>query len=273
MEKFEIKQSTHTHLIKYRDEKNVQNVVIPDGIDIIDGGAFYGCKNVVSVHIPPSVYRIDDNAFNNCPNLMEFSVDEKNESYCTVDGNLHAKYNNKVCWCEKIPDGKSHVKITSACSETAFSEWSNFHTLTVIKNPEKKPIILYRHEVDVNGEYSGVFMSRIMRLMMQFNFGERISHEVKDPIIIEMYLNGWFDDERYNSCEWFKNFMPNNFSKIFKGFIDREDDVNIKKIIDSEKLLTSRNITSYIRYADSQGAYSICDMLENYKNKLRSENK
>jgi hypothetical protein len=63
-------------LKRYKDEKNVTEIFIPDSVDIIGEGAFNGCTNLVRILIPDSVKVISDTAFNDCENLKCISLPE-----------------------------------------------------------------------------------------------------------------------------------------------------------------------------------------------------
>lgn len=57
-------------LKKYKDEKGVTEIFIPDNVEIIDQGAFSGCKNLVRILVPGTVQVISDTAFSDCENLQ-----------------------------------------------------------------------------------------------------------------------------------------------------------------------------------------------------------
>jgi len=54
--------------------KNVEKIIIPDGVTEIGHEAFKDCKNLTTVTIPDSVKRIGNNAFAGCVSLKEISI-------------------------------------------------------------------------------------------------------------------------------------------------------------------------------------------------------
>ena len=57
------------HIFVYMPKSYAGEYTIPDGIEIIADGAFWGCENLTSVTIPNSVTSIGDDAFADCKNL------------------------------------------------------------------------------------------------------------------------------------------------------------------------------------------------------------
>lgn len=251
---FEIKNNK---LIKYINEPEVRKVIIPDGIEIIAKYAFFGCNNVESIHIPASVRLIYGKVFENCPELMEFSVDEHNKNFLASNGYLYEASEDKFMQLVKVPEGIDHVKIVNVSWRlSAFSKYSKFSNL-IICDFSGKRLHLKRSELDQNGEYSPTLMYNINQLIHELDTSVHISHAVKTSIMMQMYFNEWsgFHD------------IP-NFSKVFKGIIDREETETIRKILDEGKLITKRNINTYIKYADENGHYSVFDMLNDYKEEV-----
>ncbi len=66
-------------IVSFSGNKSVKEVVIPDTVTTIYGGAFKGCENLVSVDIPESVtklgeYYSDEGIFSGCKNLQNLTV-------------------------------------------------------------------------------------------------------------------------------------------------------------------------------------------------------
>ena len=63
-------------LKRYKDEKGITEIFIPDNVGIIDEGAFSGCTNLVRILVPETVQVISDTAFSGCENLRSINLPE-----------------------------------------------------------------------------------------------------------------------------------------------------------------------------------------------------
>ena len=67
-------QDVYVYNPNVRVPYNVQDVVIPDGVTIIDKDAFSNCRELRSITIPDSVTIIDESAFSNCEELRFITI-------------------------------------------------------------------------------------------------------------------------------------------------------------------------------------------------------
>ena len=66
-------------LTKYTEETGITEVVIPDGVTSIAGGAFNKCTTITSVKIPDSVKTLRPAAFYKCSSLTNVEFPENLE--------------------------------------------------------------------------------------------------------------------------------------------------------------------------------------------------
>ena len=71
--------------------KPVKDLVIPEGVTIIQNNVFSGYRGLTSVTIPSSVTSIGYRAFSYCQNLTSITVDKNNQNYCSINGDLYSK--------------------------------------------------------------------------------------------------------------------------------------------------------------------------------------
>ena len=71
--------------------RSLTNIIIPDSVTSIGDGAFLNCTNLTSVMIGDSVTTIGERAFLDCRNLTSIIVDEDNNAYQSINGNLYSK--------------------------------------------------------------------------------------------------------------------------------------------------------------------------------------
>ena len=70
--------------------RSLTSVTIGNSVTSIGEHAFYDCGSLTSIEIPDSVINIGKNAFSGC-GLTIITVDESNEYYRSIDGNLYSK--------------------------------------------------------------------------------------------------------------------------------------------------------------------------------------
>ena len=109
---------TEKHLISCPPRWPMNYLDIPEGIEIINERAFYGCTSLRIINIPDSVTAIgwnigddelplDDlldvltrrNVFKDCENLIEIHVSKNNDIFMSIDGVLFNKINKHlICY-------------------------------------------------------------------------------------------------------------------------------------------------------------------------------
>ena len=80
----------------FSDCTNLKTITIPNSIKSIGGYAFSGCTNLKTIAIPNSIKSIGIDAFINCTSLTSIDVDQDNEFYSSIDGNLYNKDKTKI---------------------------------------------------------------------------------------------------------------------------------------------------------------------------------
>ena len=63
-------------LKRYKEEKDVTEIFVPDNVGIIGEGAFSGCTNLVRILLPDTVQLISDTAFTGCEKLKSIALPE-----------------------------------------------------------------------------------------------------------------------------------------------------------------------------------------------------
>jgi len=67
----------------FRQCEKLEEIVFPEGIDVIYSGAFWNCKNIKKITIPNTVKEIQENAFSGCTGLEEVILNEGLEKICS----------------------------------------------------------------------------------------------------------------------------------------------------------------------------------------------
>ncbi len=97
-----------TKLIQYAAGKTDTAFIIPDGVSSIDKNAFIGCNGLTEITLHDSVTSINNAVFLSCTGLISIKVDENNQHYKSIDGNLYSK------------DGSALVMYVMGKTDTAF---------------------------------------------------------------------------------------------------------------------------------------------------------
>lgn len=66
-------------------------ITIPDTVKSIGVEAFSNCSNLERIHLPAKMAKLSDYAFTYCGSIKEITVDENNEYFTSVGGNLYSK--------------------------------------------------------------------------------------------------------------------------------------------------------------------------------------
>lgn len=122
--------------------ENLETVVIPNSVTEIGEGAFWRCTALATINIPKSVENIDATAFSGCSSLVEILVDQENQFYKSLDGNLLSK-NGEIF--VRYASGKTATEFS--IPETVIEIW--FNAFDYDKNLEK---VILPTGVEIIGE-------------------------------------------------------------------------------------------------------------------------
>ena len=62
----------------FDNDANITSLIIPDGIEVIDARAFYGCKNIETIILGTSINSIGERAFANIDKMEKFTCNAEN---------------------------------------------------------------------------------------------------------------------------------------------------------------------------------------------------
>lgn len=118
---------------------NLTEIIIPDSVTTIENYALSYCDNLKNIKIGKNVASIGlgnvrrQGAFLYCSNLESIEVDENNQYYCSVDGNLFDKDKTTLIkFATAKPDNRYFVpKGVTTIIDHAFDEGNNLHTITI----------------------------------------------------------------------------------------------------------------------------------------------
>ena len=88
----------------FYQKKDMESVLIPESVIELENAPFYRCYSLKKVFLPKNIKYIDSNPFFRC--ITEIKVDEKNESFCVVDGVLYSRDKTVLI---SYPEGRSCV--------------------------------------------------------------------------------------------------------------------------------------------------------------------
>ncbi len=156
-----------------------------------------------------------------------------------------------------IPDNVKYF------SDSVFNEYQNIHTVML-------PIIKYRGVTFKNSFY----MINIFEMIRDKDYSCVLSHNLKYPVILQIYFNDGDDVTTAYIKKNFRKFFIFLTDEIIKNnkynFSLKYRDIKnaseiMEKLIKSGKFITKRNINTYIKLADEKECYEVFDMLEEYR--------
>ena len=113
---------------------SLMNVTIPDGVTSIGALAFGDCNSLMNVTIGTGVTSIDEIAFRACESLTSITVDNQNQYYCSIDGNLFDK-NKKTLIQYAIGKQDSQYTIPSSVTNVGYGAFEKCKSLTSVIIP------------------------------------------------------------------------------------------------------------------------------------------
>lgn len=79
----------HDYDLKFYIPTSLKTVTITGGI--LDYGVLVNCSTLINIKLSGSVTSVGDKVFNGCTSLQNIEVDESNQHYKSIDGNLYTK--------------------------------------------------------------------------------------------------------------------------------------------------------------------------------------
>lgn len=70
--------------------KNIKSITLPSALEYMEECAI-SYVDITEISLPASVKKIEPGVFEGCASLCDIKVDEQNENYCSIDGNLYTK--------------------------------------------------------------------------------------------------------------------------------------------------------------------------------------
>ena len=105
--------NSHSNPLCYANNLYINDKLITEAVlttaTQISNYALCCCSSLTSIEIPNNVKSIGDRAFAYCDSLTSIMVDENNENYKSIDGNLYSK------------DGKTLIQYAIGKTDTAFT--------------------------------------------------------------------------------------------------------------------------------------------------------
>lgn len=185
---------------------------------------------------------------------------EINENGC-----LTAYHNdNKDVTEITVPDGIKSIP------DYAFMEYKKINAVTL---PDSLENIAYSafwncrllRETSVRSvTYRGVtfspsflHMKEIFEMIRDKDYSYVMSHHLKYPIILQIYLN---DGDDVTTA-----YIKKNFKKFFIFLTEKNDFETLEKLIGCGKFISKRNINTYFKLADEKECHEVFDMLNEYR--------
>ena len=212
----------------YLNGELVTDLVIPEGVNLIQSYAFHGCSSLTSIIIPQSVTSIGSDAFYGCTGLMSIDVDKDNQNYASIDGVLYDKnITNLICCPGAV--GKTSIEIPKTVTSI---EAHAFHDCNGI-------ISITWNAIKCN---SAPFYN-ISAQITSFTFGDSVSY-IPDRLCSNM--------QKLTSIE-----IPNSVVEVGGGIFGGCESL--------ESVILSENITSLLDYYYDGWSYGFFENCKSLK--------
>ncbi len=222
--------------------ENLMNAVLPAGITNIGGGTFYGCKNLTSVSIPDGVKQIGtkdeicgSGAFVGCRSLVSVHI---------PDG-VELIGSETFSGCENltgldIPDSVAWI------GDHAFDGCRSIRLFGITFSPK-----VFREKDYTNAR----------KMLETKDFSIKLDTKMKYAAAVGFWMK--------TGDEAAEAFLKKSISRIMPFLMDHDNIDVIRKMLDSEKFITKKNIDKFIGFAivhtQNGGSPEIQTMLMHHK--------
>ncbi len=114
------------------------SIKLPKGLEEIRENAFYKCDDLSSIKLPSTLKYISGTTFMYMGSLNKIEVDESNENFTSIDGNLYSKDKHKLIrYCYKNDETEFTIPSdVEQISDAAFGIFDDYKTLKKLNIPE-----------------------------------------------------------------------------------------------------------------------------------------
>lgn len=172
-EKIEGKMVTAIEKDAFYQHKNVVSIVLPFGLEKIDGSPFYRCYSLKSSVIPQNVKNISGNPYFRCSALEAITVDTNNPYFCDDNGIL---FNKDKTTLIAYPEGKTDESYTIPKTVTriegdAFGYHTGIKSLYIFSNVTELPdynMFIYPQDIKIYVEAGSVAEKYVKEFDLDF---------------------------------------------------------------------------------------------------------
>jgi len=252
-EKLEGKAVTKIEKYAFHEHRELEEVIIPNGVIEIGGHSFYNCRNLQKVIMPDSIRSFGDGAFKNCEKLHTIEINNIHNQMFSLKGIL-AELNQEVIVTMHYEDGDAVLVFPYYMHSFEENTPARIVTQVTVGSGVHYRECVYREDV-LYSQYDKIFSA------------EKNIDVTESAYKIALYRLAYPYSLSEKMRQEYYDYIYENRIKLADDLLKKEDDDMLQRLLELNVLNRNdlENVTEKARkYGAMQG---LCILLQYYNEK------